>query len=776
MAGAARLLLLAGALLLGLWPAVAESADSVTAEHGVAAGGDIRDSSITIGLTPKEVQDIQQSISQELIKQLNQPETQWREVQKMVVDFVSAHRLVAAVISAMLIWLAVCLILFWLNPAIILEINDLLRPFDFRLPDKLGGMTVSLRHLLLVGALNHRSRVLDAWVSRNVLNARQNFERKRTVEERSVHVPVPIHLDKETVPELKGKHLRGVFTAGTGRLLIWGEGGSGKTSIACRIARWAMADAPDQRPAPHCMLPVLIERELDFEVGEGKDPFTETVRGDLEALIGARVGDDLLAALLERRRVLVIIDHLSEMTEATRRRVRPDVPGFPAAALIVTSRLEEGLGDRPKAILQPMRVTGDFLFEFIGAYLRARGVRAEFPDREFEQAGKRIAELVGERTVTVLLVKLYLDRLIETKYRGGDLDKDMPESIPSLMLQYLNDVNRAVPGDERREHRSVHRDAEAVAWACLEERFRPGPASIDWSVIQKLAAIETANVIERLAYLETRLRLIETVEPEREQVRFLLDPVAEYLAGLHLIREHRGDETAWTPVLERLDAAEGGIEAVRGFLLALRDCCVYRPGEVPDFLADELAKRGGLNLDKIKEARTRESVARYAQQLRAPDLRDRELAAEALTRYGPEAVTALPALLKALEDDEKLGIRLGVFGAIGSIGPAAVEAVPAVMVALEDESSDVRIGAAHTLGQIGPGAAAAVPLLIKALNDQNRIVTSFAARALGSIGPAASAAVPALVKALENTFLHKAASEALAKIRLRETRTVDLEV
>ena len=87
-----------------------------------------------------------------------------------------------------------------------------------------------------------------------------------------------------------------------------------------------MADAPEEWPAPHRMLPVLIERELDFDVAAGRDPFTETVRGDLGTLVGAQVSDDLVAALLKRRRILVIVDHLSEMTEKTHQRVRPDVP------------------------------------------------------------------------------------------------------------------------------------------------------------------------------------------------------------------------------------------------------------------------------------------------------------------------------------------------------------------------------------------------------------------------------------------------------------------
>ena len=683
----------------------------------------------------------------------------WTTTRQDVFDWIETHPWSTSIIGAIPIWLAICFMIFWLSPATILKINQVLRPFDFKLPDKLGGMTISLRHLLLVGVLHHRPRVLDDWVSRHVGRARENFERKRTVEERSVHVPVPVHLDEATISELRGGDLRGVFGAGTGRLQIWGDGGSGKTSIACQIAGWAMADAPEQRPALHRMLPVLIERELDFEVGEGKDPFTETVRGDLETLIEARVGDDLLGALLERRRVLVIIDHLSEMTEATRRRVRPDVPDFPAAALIVTSRLEERLGDRPKAVLRPMRVTGDYLFEFMGAYLRARGVREEFPDREFGRAGTRIAELVGEREVTVLLVKLYLDRLIEMPRRGGDLDKEMPESIPSLMLQYLNDINRAIPDEVRCDERAVHRDAEAVAWACLEERFRPGLGSIDRSVVPKLAAVQAASEMERLAYLETRLRLIETVEPELEQVRFLLDPVAEYLAGLHLVREHGQDEAAWRSLLERLDAAEGGLEAIRGFILALRDCCLYRPDDVPDFLADELGWRGGLDPEKVSEARARESVARHAQQLKALDWRDRLVAAKALGMFGPVAVTALPALMTTLQDDE-WPVREAAAYAVREIGPAAATAVPALIVALEDDYWEIRILAAQALGKIGPGAMAAVPVLVSAFNGESRIA-SFAKEALISIGPPA---VPALVKALEDERLRKSASEVLAEL------------
>jgi HEAT repeat protein len=724
----------------------------------------------------------------------------WKITTKDVANRIENHPYAASIIGTVLSWLALCFGLFLLSPITILKINDFLRPFDFKF-NKLVEITVSPRRLLLVGVLSQRPRVLDAWVLRHVGKARKNFEHKRTVEERSVHISVPVHLDKETIPELTGRHLRAVFGTGTGRLLIWGEGGAGKTSIACRIARWAMADTPEQRPAPHRMLPVLIERELDFEVGEGKDPFTETVRGDLEKLIEAQVGDELLAALLKRRRVLVIVDHLSEMTDATRKRVRPDVPNFPAAALVVTSRLEEQLGDVPKDSLKPLRVTGDYLFEFMGAYLKARGVRELFPDREFGGAGVRIAELVGERDVTVLLVKLYLDRLIATKEKGGDVDKEMPGSIPSLMLRYLNDINRAVPEDVQRNERAVHRDAEALAWTCLEERFRPAPARIDEVVVPALTAVNPEGVRERLDYLERRLRLIETVEPERDRVHFALDPVAEYLAGQHVVKHYREDVEAWRGFLARADAMPDGLEAIRSFLLAVRDCCLAKAGEVavPEFVPDELAERAGFDLERLRQARLQERITRYAHQLKANNPDDRRLAAETLGRIGPAAEPAVATLVEALGDPDT-AVREAAAVALGRIGPAAAPALQALVKALADPvvrrvaawslaglgpaavpvltaalaDPDVRKSATYALGRVGPAAEPAVAALTAALADTDTDVRQAAAYVLERIGPAAKPAVPALTAALADpdTAVREAAAVALRQIGLAAEQTM----
>jgi hypothetical protein len=49
-----------------------------------------------------------------------------------------------------------------------------------------------------------------------------------------------------------------VFTRRRACLLIWGEGGSGKTSLACQLGRWALAEERSERLCEHVMLPVLI--------------------------------------------------------------------------------------------------------------------------------------------------------------------------------------------------------------------------------------------------------------------------------------------------------------------------------------------------------------------------------------------------------------------------------------------------------------------------------------------------------------------------------------
>lgn len=474
--------------------------------------------------------------------------------------------------------------LFVVRPIGLLKIYQLLKPIGFKVP--ILGADVSLGFLIF---LKYHPRVLDAWVASHIQAARQEFQKRDTVSARKVIVPVPVVLDNKTIPDLTGKDLRPTFSQKRGCLLIWGEGGAGKTSRACQIAKWAMSDSPEERICNHPMLPVLLEQELNFKVADGKQPFLEAIRGQLQDLTDEKepISEELLERLLLERRILVIVDRLSEMSEATQAAIRPEMPDFPVNALIVTSRLDEPLGCVTKTTMKPLRIAGNRLSSFMEGYLAQRGKRDLFTDEEFFKACIQLSRMVGDRNITVLLTKLYADQMVAAK--EGATEGDLPDNIPELMLYYLNQLNRSVSG-QKLSNSTLHEDAITLAWECLKSTFRPAPANRE----DAIAALGGNSAESRLKYLEEKLRLIQAKGVGQDQISFSLDPVAEYLAGLHLVEMYDKDERKWVDFLVEADAMPGESAAIKGFLLAVRDCYLAKiPGaKDTDFVPKELKQLG----------------------------------------------------------------------------------------------------------------------------------------------------------------------------------------
>jgi HEAT repeat protein len=172
------------------------------------------------------------------------------------------------------------------------------------------------------------------------------------------------------------------------------------------------------------------------------------------------------------------------------------------------------------------------------------------------------------------------------------------------------------------------------------------------------------------------------------------------------------------------------------------------------------------------------SAEEWIEDLTKPDPEARGKAAAALGNLGPHAVAAVPALVKALQDDDATVYSKAIF----ALARAGKPAVPALIEALKSENSQVREGAAEVLGEIGKDAKTAVPQLKDLLKDnaphvrvqaamalyraeyrpaamiallagaakQNDTGRLGAIRSLGKIGPAAKRAVPVLAEALKN--------------------------
>jgi HEAT repeat protein len=513
----------------------------------------------------------------------------WFNRVKGVLNWIQRYRAEVLVICG---YICFWFLLYWKNPYLIFRINEALKPYvGQKLPNFFGGIPLS--YLVLGGLFHYRPRVLDAWVAVHIGSARTKFLKKLTVDQRDVHVDLPVFVDGVATSALSAAILQSCFESNRNCVLISGEGGSGKTSLACQVCKWAMSDDAGGRLGKHPMISVLLDLD-NAEASNGHDILVEAVRTELRYLIdpAEAPSEELVEKLMENRRILVVVDGYSEMSEVKRNSLRPGSVRFAARALIITSRLEESPAGVDLTVIKPMRVQGDHLSTFMEAYLVQRGKKDLFDDAEyFDDLGK-LSRMVGERDITVLLARLYAEQMIAAKEVRSN--ERLPENIPDLMLEYLNALNRKAL-QKRLDDRVVHRVAKIIAWECLTQTFRPMPAITD-RVVQRLDG-EVPVIEERLKFLEGSLRLVQTVGAGRDRIRFTLDPLAEYLAALKVMEDLAQDEQGWRHFLARAASAPGAPEAIRGFLLAVRDCCLVKGGEVgvPNFVSGELGRTTGVD-------------------------------------------------------------------------------------------------------------------------------------------------------------------------------------
>lgn len=132
-------------------------------------------------------------------------------------------------------------------------------------------------------------------------------------------------------------------------------------------------------------------------------------------------------------------------------------------------------------------------------------------------------------------------------------------------------------------------------------------------------------------------------------------------------------------------------------------------------------------------------------------------AAQTLGKMGPPAVASL---LKVLDDPRKF--RWGAAMSLGLIGPEAKSAVPALVKALGDKEGALKRGAARALGEIGVDSPAVIKALASVLDD--RECAYEAMQSLARFGPKAKAALPALHAVLKKSKINLGAAEAIARI------------
>ena len=656
-------------------------------------------------------------------------------------------------------------LILWKKPLLLLKLPST----SFNVP-KIGNFAGFSIPYPILAFLKYHPRVLNAWVEEKIDKVRQNFEILPTVEYRQFHVPIPVSIQKMPPIKLEAKSelLQSSVKSNRVRWLILGEGGSGKTSLACQIAKWAMEDNEVHRLCDHLVIPLLIENVESSLMKEIQTKLKE-LRDDNNDL-----SEEVIKQLLKKKRIMVIIDHLSEMSQELRKAILEEAESLSVNFLVITSRFRDVLGkQRLYTLLEPQRISKGQSSMFLDYYLIAKNMRQLFDDkRDYVPAVIKLDQIMGiQEDITVLFAKLYIELVIDAKIKGKSIDK-ISNNIPTIIRDYLNTLNENVDG-ERLDNESIYKILRLIAWECLHKTFKP--VNADYEKILNIISEANPNFDNSLEiakqyinYLEKRLSLIQLFTAARTQLSFQLDPIAEYLACLHLRELYGSNIQSWQDILTLADEKKQNHEEIQSFLLALKDCCSFELDgleNVPSFVTDELAKLAGLNLEAIKRERFNRLIESYISSLDKHNPNGIRLAAiEKLSEIGVEASDAVPDLVELLRDKSQ-EISSSACSALVSIGKAAV---PELIKTLEDKVKVVRISAIQTLGEIGLESSKAVPTLLVGLKNDDIEVKRAVIVALGQITYCASSSDISLAELVEKQEepieIRKLAAQSLGKM------------
>jgi formylglycine-generating enzyme required for sulfatase activity len=275
-----------------------------------------------------------------------------------------------------------------------------------------------------------------------------------------------------------------------------------------------------------------------------------------------------------------------------------------------------------------------------------------------------------------------------------------------------------------------------VAWACLQNTYRPNWINTE-AAIAALARVEDNTAEARYGYLKDRLFFLQSPDPG-DRTRVILDPLAEYLAAAYLVEQMSQQPdpgAAWEEFFSqdlpaKLTKTESDITQVKGFILALRDCCLDQSQDdgIPKDVADRLARTVKLNPDELRRIEDQRRIKRFIADLAEPNLMDRLRAAQVLSTYGVAARLAEPNLVGMLENRKQ-------------------------------QPTEARQAAADTLGKLKIGHTALLTLLQDTEEDLE--VRRSAALALGEMGAARDTLLTLLNGEPQPLGLRQAASQAL---------------
>lgn len=397
------------------------------------------------------------------------------------------------------------------------------------------------RYLLLAQWLGGTTRSLDAWLLRNRLAlTEQCFAERQSVRSRTNYAEV-FRFEATT------EWLKDIQNTRRAALWINGPGGSGKSALAFELTRRALA-----RREP--LIPVLIERDWSAPGGEG---LYNEVSSALTA--GGRSPTvSMVRKMAYLGRILLVVDSLSEFrSESAAQAVLEVSMPNRTRHVMITARSPSAHSDVfDEVSLEPLNAEWQ-LREFAGAYIG----RDQIEDSVCEL--KRLLDL---GPVSPMLAWLQLQSILR---RDGLHDSAAVMSYPELVNEYV--LSLRPRGERALSIPDFLRAARTLAFACVEERLAPTYADYEYlrgslaNAAQQAAFFDQARPARELSPGEILSQLVESGLLRSQhalassRLWFWYDPVAEYLAAMHLFL---GGQEALARIRQRAPVLNPGFSEI----------------------------------------------------------------------------------------------------------------------------------------------------------------------------------------------------------------------
>jgi hypothetical protein len=386
----------------------------------------------------------------------------------------------------------------------------------------------------------------------------KNFREIPSVLSTDTSYALPCAVNRSASQPLRPENATAWFQKSRAIVVVGGEGGVGKTGLACKVATWAGRGDILGRP----ILPIWLGGDAFNATGSRHDRIIAFVADQL-TIFGdcpRPLRTEFTRALCERGRVLLIADRYSELTSDTQACFAPGVDN-PCAHILYTTRELNRLATFPHVLISPSHLEGSEISVFLEHEIKLAGKRRTISDSELHQACATLVNLVGDRPVTILLAKLYAQLVVAPAAMENVHD------IPGLILAYVNKLN-VTTQPKGLTTALVHRALKALAWLVVRPEYVPGAAPYEDAAEALSFSTDPPEV---LSYLEERVQLIEVTGP-RHSIRFRLDPIAEYLAAMQLVEMGESSTDEWLRLMRAWGDQETSQFPGRDFAVAVKEC------------------------------------------------------------------------------------------------------------------------------------------------------------------------------------------------------------